>query len=42
MENYSEEIAKLENLITEVKKESNELGRLNSLKVKEVLVKKGK
>ena len=37
MKNYSKEIEELENLITEVKKESNELGRLNSLKVKEVL-----
>ena len=37
MKNYSNEIAELENLITEVKKESTELGRLNSLKVKEVL-----
>ena len=37
MKNYSNEIAELEALITEVKKESSELGRLNSLKVKEVL-----
>ena len=37
MKNYSNEIAELEVLIPEVKKESNELGRLNSLKVKEVL-----
>ena len=37
MKNYSNEIAELEVLITEVKKESTELGRLNSLKVKEVL-----
>ena len=37
MKNYSNEIAELEVLITEVKKESSELGRLNSLKVKEVL-----
>ena len=37
MKNYSNEIAELETLITEVKKESNELGRLNSLKVQSVL-----
>lgn len=37
MKNYSNEIAELELLITGVKKESAELGRLNSLKVKEVL-----
>ena len=37
MKNYSNEIAELEVLITEVRKESSELGRLNGLKVKEVL-----